>query len=171
MRRLRAAAKKEKEVTYPFPPNTSDADKIKILDQMTGRFGNEWARACNDRDRAENKVAELTAQLVNRDAQKTITALEAQVASLQSALDHCRAKQPQFLDQLRNKHMANRVDDLDLSVRAANCLQAMQIATISELTVFSEAELLKGNRYISKKVVKEIRTKLGKLGLRLKGDK
>ncbi len=62
-----------------------------------------------------------------------------------------------------------RVDikDCDLSIRAINCLSALEIKYIDELTKYSKRELLKF-RYIGKKTMVELDEKLESLGLSFK---
>ncbi len=57
-----------------------------------------------------------------------------------------------------------KVDSLELSVRAVNVLQALQITTLGELIGRNESELLK-HRNCGKKTVQEIREKLAELNL------
>lgn len=134
-----------------------------VMPKVIATLLDEWMVACSDRNAAWKKIEELNSAL---DADlKTIAALEAQVRSLQSALDYCRKTVPQTLD-----HMAKRVDELDLSVRAANCLQALGIETVRELTKTTFTQLL-SQKHLTKKVLEEIRAELAKLGLRLRGDK
>ncbi len=58
------------------------------------------------------------------------------------------------------------VNEIDFSVRAANCLNNAKILTIGQLVQKTEAELLK-NRNFGKKSLKEIIDKLKELGLSL----
>ncbi|HPN30693.1 MAG TPA: DNA-directed RNA polymerase subunit alpha [bacterium] len=58
------------------------------------------------------------------------------------------------------------IDELELSVRSANCLREAKIKTIGELAVKSENEMLK-TRNFGKKSLREIREKLSKYGLNL----
>jgi len=58
------------------------------------------------------------------------------------------------------------VDDLDLSVRAKNCLDAVALSTIGDICRQSESELLK-LRNFGKTSLKEIKKKLGDLNLSL----
>lgn len=68
---------------------------------------------------------------------------------------------------------ANRLDmpiaDLDLSVRASNCLDSAGIRTVGELTSMSEDDLLK-IRSFGKTSLREIRRKLEDLGMSLAGE-
>jgi DNA-directed RNA polymerase subunit alpha len=58
------------------------------------------------------------------------------------------------------------ISDLDLSVRASNCLEAARISTVGELAGKTEADLLR-LRSFGKTSLREIRRKLADLGLSL----
>ena len=58
------------------------------------------------------------------------------------------------------------VNDIELSVRAANCLNSASINTVGELVVKTENDMLK-YRNFGKKSLNEIKDKLQELGLRL----
>jgi DNA-directed RNA polymerase subunit alpha len=58
------------------------------------------------------------------------------------------------------------VNEIELSVRAANCLNNANITTVGELAMKSEADMLK-YRNFGKKSLNEIKTKLTALGLSL----
>ncbi len=66
-------------------------------------------------------------------------------------------------DELINKLMMP-LNDLDLSVRAANCLESARIQTIADLVSRDEAELLKV-RSFGKTSLREVKRKLQSLGL------
>ncbi|HOE27999.1 MAG TPA: DNA-directed RNA polymerase subunit alpha [bacterium] len=61
------------------------------------------------------------------------------------------------------------ITEIELSVRAANCINAAGIKTIRDLTQKSEAEMLK-YRNFGKKSLAEIKNKLGEMGLSLGMD-
>lgn len=65
-----------------------------------------------------------------------------------------------------NDNLFRSVDELELSVRAANCLKTANIRTIADLVQKSEAELLKTKNF-GKKSLNEIKTILGEMGLGL----
>jgi len=67
--------------------------------------------------------------------------------------------------QLR-KLLAMSVNEIELSVRAANCLNNASITTVGQLAMKSEAEMLK-YRNFGKKSLNEIKEKLSALGLSL----
>lgn len=64
------------------------------------------------------------------------------------------------------KILAKSVHELDLSVRASNCLQKANIITIGELAYKTEKEMLRIKNF-GKKSLTEVKVKLAKLGLRL----
>ncbi|MGH7276000.1 MAG: DNA-directed RNA polymerase subunit alpha [Candidatus Rokuibacteriota bacterium] len=65
-----------------------------------------------------------------------------------------------------NENLFRNVDELELSVRASNCLKTANIRTISDLVQKTEAELLKTKNF-GKKSLNEIKTILGEMGLSL----
>ena len=65
-----------------------------------------------------------------------------------------------------NENLFRNVDELELSVRASNCLKTANIRTIADLVQRSEAELLKTKNF-GKKSLNEIKTILGEMGLAL----
>lgn len=70
-----------------------------------------------------------------------------------------------------NEHLFRSVDDLELSVRSANCLKNANIRYIGELVTKTEAEMLKTKNFGRKSLneIKEILTEMG-LGLGMKID-
>lgn len=65
-----------------------------------------------------------------------------------------------------NDNLLRSVDELDLSVRAENCLQAANIKYIGDLVQKSEAEMLKTKNF-GRKSLKEIKEVLAEMGLSL----
>ncbi len=65
-----------------------------------------------------------------------------------------------------NENLFRSVDELELSVRSANCLQNANIALIGELVQKSEADMLKTKNF-GRKSLKEIKEILGTMGLSL----
>jgi DNA-directed RNA polymerase subunit alpha len=65
-----------------------------------------------------------------------------------------------------NENLFRNVDELELSVRASNCLKTANIRTIADLVQKSESELLKTKNF-GKKSLNEIKTILGEMGLGL----
>jgi DNA-directed RNA polymerase subunit alpha len=65
-----------------------------------------------------------------------------------------------------NEHLFRNVDELELSVRASNCLKTASIRTIADLVQKTESELLKTKNF-GKKSLNEIKTILGEMGLSL----
>jgi len=68
-------------------------------------------------------------------------------------------------EQLRGK-LQMSVQELELSVRATNCLEAANISTVAELVQREEADLLKV-RNLGKTSLREVKRKLAELGLSL----
>ena len=69
-------------------------------------------------------------------------------------------------DQAVNENLIKPVEELELSVRAYNCLKNANVETIGELVVKSEAEMLKTKNF-GRKSLNEIKETLGGLGLSL----
>lgn len=65
-----------------------------------------------------------------------------------------------------NENLYRTVDELELSVRSANCLQNADIRFIGELVQRSEAEMLKTKNF-GRKSLKEIKEVLAEMGLSL----
>ena len=65
-----------------------------------------------------------------------------------------------------NENLFRNVDELELSVRASNCLKTANIRTIADLVQKSESELLRTKNF-GKKSLNEIKTILGEMGLSL----
>lgn len=65
-----------------------------------------------------------------------------------------------------NEHLFRSVDELELSVRASNCLKTANIRSIADLVQKTESELLKTKNF-GKKSLTEIKTILGEMGLSL----
>src|SRR5258706_2131482 len=65
-----------------------------------------------------------------------------------------------------NENLWRTVDELELSVRSANCLQAANIRYIGELVQKTEAEMLKTKNF-GRKSLKEIKELLAEMGLQL----
>ena len=75
-------------------------------------------------------------------------------------------------DVPQNEHLYRPVDDLELSVRSANCLQNADIKYIGELVQKSEQEMLKTKNFGRKSLneIKEILHEMGlSLGMKLDG--
>ncbi len=67
---------------------------------------------------------------------------------------------------LRNRYLSKPVADLELSVRAGNCLETANIKTIRELVVKSEKEMLEYKNF-GKTSLNEIKDQLANMGLTL----
>ncbi len=69
-------------------------------------------------------------------------------------------------DELINQLLATPITELELSVRASNCLKNANVSTIGELTNMTEEEIAK-TRNVGKKSLQEIQEKLLERNLRL----
>ena len=67
-------------------------------------------------------------------------------------------------DEKLNENLCRSVDELELSVRSANCLQNANIKFIGELVQKTEAEMLKTKNF-GRKSLKEIKEILAEMGL------
>ena len=67
---------------------------------------------------------------------------------------------------LRNRYLSKPVADLELSVRAGNCLETANIKTIRELVVKNEKEMLEYKNF-GKTSLNEIKDQLANMGLSL----
>jgi DNA-directed RNA polymerase subunit alpha len=67
---------------------------------------------------------------------------------------------------LQNENLYRSVDELELSVRSANCLQNANIKLIGELVQRTEAEMLKTKNF-GRKSLREIKDILAMMGLTL----
>jgi DNA-directed RNA polymerase subunit alpha len=65
-----------------------------------------------------------------------------------------------------NENLFRSVDELELSVRSANCLQQANIRSIGDLVQKTEAEMLKTKNF-GRKSLKEIKEILAEMGLSL----
>jgi DNA-directed RNA polymerase subunit alpha len=83
------------------------------------------------------------------------------------AIEFEEAEQRQDDDKAKQrKQLAMSVNEIELSVRAANCLNNANITTVGQLAMKSEQEMLK-YRNFGKKSLNEIKEKLAALGLTL----
>jgi len=69
-------------------------------------------------------------------------------------------------DVVMNKNLLKSVDELELSVRAQNCLKNANIRTIAELVQLTEQEILRTKNF-GRKSLEEIKEVLANMGLRL----
>lgn len=81
-------------------------------------------------------------------------------------------EEEEMLSPQLNENLFRSVDDLELSVRSANCLKNANIRYIGELVCKSEAEMLKTKNFGRKSLneIKEILTNMGlSLGMKIDG--
>lgn len=75
------------------------------------------------------------------------------------------AAKPKIDEELAGK-LAKPIQDLELSVRASNCLESIKIETVGQLARMTEGDLLK-IRSFGKTSLREVKRKLADLGLSL----
>jgi DNA-directed RNA polymerase subunit alpha len=76
---------------------------------------------------------------------------------------------PVAVDENTAAKLAMPISELDLSVRASNCLDSAKVVTVGDLLNWSEAELLK-LRSFGKTSLREVKRKLADIGLSLKSS-
>jgi DNA-directed RNA polymerase subunit alpha len=76
-------------------------------------------------------------------------------------VEHAQAAEPEF-----NPHLLRKVDELELSVRSANCLKNDNIVYIGDLIQKTEAEMLRTPNF-GRKSLNEIKEVLSTMGLSL----
>jgi DNA-directed RNA polymerase subunit alpha len=74
--------------------------------------------------------------------------------------------EPEIRVERVNENLLKSVDELELSVRSANCLQNANIRYIGDLVQKTESEMLKTKNF-GRKSLKEIKEILGEMGLSL----
>ena len=79
------------------------------------------------------------------------------------------AVETDHVEEERQAVLSLPISELDLSVRAANCMEVEQIRTIGDLCKYSEAKLLEVRNF-GKTSLKEIQKKLAERGLSLAPD-
>jgi DNA-directed RNA polymerase alpha subunit len=62
------------------------------------------------------------------------------------------------------------IEDLEISIRLGNALDARGIKTVRQLEAMTAEELMKSKDFFGKKMLRETREILASLGMKLKGD-
>ena len=99
-------------------------------------------------------------------------AAKIQKEQLQIFINFDEEAEPEFIEEqvenefLQNENLYRSVDELELSVRSANCLQNANIKLIGELVQKTEAEMLKTKNF-GRKSLREIKDILSMMGLQL----
>ncbi len=99
-------------------------------------------------------------------------AAKIQKEQLQIVINFDEESEPEYVEEaeenelLHNENLYRSVDELELSVRSANCLQNANIKLIGELVQKSEAEMLKTKNF-GRKSLREIKDILSMMGLQL----
>ncbi len=86
--------------------------------------------------------------------------------NFQEADDDVQITEPVEADVRLNENLYKSVDELELSVRAANCLENAGIRFIGELVTRSESDMLKTKNF-GRKTLNEIKDLLSEMGLHL----
>ena len=81
----------------------------------------------------------------------------------------CRATETEADANQLNRYLLKKVDELELSVRSANCLKNDNIIYIGDLVQKTEAEMLRTPNF-GRKSLNEIKEVLASMGLRLGMD-
>lgn len=117
--------------------------------------------------------------LINKYRFKTVEALEYSLSNIRREIDLCEIKKKQLHNSLKIKDnepllkiltvrqfefVKKKTTELDLSVRAYNCLKAADIHSIEELLKFNVDELLKFRNF-GKKSLNELENLLGEYNL------
>ncbi len=85
----------------------------------------------------------------------------------QTIIDQVVAEEPgEAVDEELVQKLNTPIAELELSVRAGNCLESMKVETVGQLVKMTEAELLK-IRSFGKTSLREVRRKLADIGLSL----
>jgi len=84
----------------------------------------------------------------------------------ETIVDSGQAEAEAEMDAELNRKLSMSVHELELSVRANNCLDAAKIRTVGELVIRAESDLLK-IRSFGKTSLREVKRKLADLGLSL----
>ncbi len=134
------------KVAYSVEPtrvgHDSKLDKLKIEITTNGSISPSAALAL---------AAEM---LINHF--KQFTKLDEEVAKYKMTKEETKSEDNKLLDMM--------IEELDLSVRANNCLKRAGISSVMELCQKSEDEMMKV-RNLGKKSLKEVKEKLANLGL------
>ena len=85
----------------------------------------------------------------------------------QIVADHLTEKPPEeAIDEELAKKLKTPIQELELSVRASNCLESVKVETLEQLVKMTESDLLK-IRSFGKTSLREVKRKLAELGLSL----
>ena len=85
----------------------------------------------------------------------------------QLVADHLTEKAPEeAIDEELAKKLKTPIQELELSVRASNCLESVKVETLEQLVKMTESDLLK-IRSFGKTSLREVKRKLAELGLSL----
>ncbi len=84
----------------------------------------------------------------------------------ETIVDHITEEVPVQIDEELVEKLNTPVAELELSVRASNCLESMKVETVGQMVKWTEADLLK-IRSFGKTSLREVKRKLADIGLSL----
>ena len=93
-----------------------------------------------------------------------VRANQGQVLAVAGQLE--TVSEEEVIDEELAKKLSMPIQELELSVRASNCLESVKVETVSQLVKMTEADLLK-IRSFGKTSLREIKRKLADIGLSL----
>ena len=126
--------------------------------------------AYNTRFSASVRDFDISAYLTPKESRKMDVFVQYGMAGAEIAPEVVRDEitlpepEPVSKDLKLKERMALPISDLDLSVRAGNCLEAENIKTIGDLVRLTEADLLAMKNF-GKTSLREVEQKLGNVGL------
>jgi len=126
------------------------ADRALVRERLT-----PLVRDWRERDELPERVAGQFAFLVERS----------RLSDFEETAEPVEAPRDEAAEKL-NENLWRTVDELELSVRSANCLQNANIKYIGELVQKTESEMLKTKNF-GRKSLKEIKELLAEMGLQL----
>ncbi len=165
----------EREIgVIPVDSNFSPVTRVryKIEDTRVGKITNYdklileiWTDGTVRPDLALVEAAKIYRKHLNPFVHSFVPGEDAMVPEAKVMADEEAEKEAQRLREMLSKP----IEELDLSVRARNCLDAENIATVGDLVRRSENDLLKIKNF-GKTSLKEIKKKLSDLNLQLGMD-
>lgn len=113
-----------------------------------------WTDGCVDPRTALHEAVEVLRRNLSIFGTEEVVHVREQIVEQEEA--------PQVLNEL----LLRRIDEMELSVRSSNCLEALGIKYVGELVQMSEAQLLRTKNF-GRKSLNEIKERLAEMGLSL----
>lgn len=118
------------------------------------------------------RVEEETEEVLNiervREREEKITRLQAEIVDLKKKLAEARGLSEADLNRLHG-YLNRPIAELELTVRAANCLEEANIVTVRDLVTKTESEMLK-TRNFGRRSLNELKDILAEMGLKFGMD-